>query len=165
MRRVLACALAAVAIVVVGAPRARACHPCVDGEPCLPHGGCGGDTDFRRGIVLIVATVEDEAPTRWGLRVQATRVQPLSIAGVFVRGRTVCHGPRCTGRRGPLGGRVLATSPFTFAVEARFRNGSRCEFTRSSADGQTEMAYRCYDRDGILAGEGPVEIVDARTIH
>jgi hypothetical protein len=165
MRRVLACALAVVALIVVGAPRARACHPCVEGEPCLPHGGCGGDTDFRRGIVLVVATVEDEVPTRWGLRLRPTRVQPLSIAGLFVRGRAVCHGSRCTGRRGPLGGHVLATSPFTFVIEARFRNGTRCEFTRSSTEGETAMGYRCYDRDETLASEGALEVVDARAIH
>ena len=126
---------------LAAAPAALACHPCVIGEPCPPHAGCGGSLLEWRLAVVFTAGSGDDA-TRWTLFGRPSRIQPLSpLPGLFVRGSIRCQGPACVGRRGRFEGRLDSLNGF--ALGSRFRNGARCEFVHDlEAD-----RYRCDGAD------------------
>jgi len=145
--------LVTAALTAAPPPPALSCHPCVVGEPCPPHAGCGGDSvDFRRGVVISVTTGANADATRWTLVGRPSRI--LLPPGLFLRGRIVCRGALCVGRRGRFGADVFLQQ---FLAQSRFHNGSGCQF-EGPLDGTQPASYRCLDAQGRLDSEGPIEV-------
>ena len=149
MRRVL---LIALILWAVGNPGSvMACHPCVAGELCLPHGGCGGD---GRGVFTILAYRNSLDRPIMALMVRVLPTRDAGIRSLLLRGRVTCCPRRpCPGRRGLLTMRgILAGGVIT----ARFRNGGRCDFTLTSSP---SGSYECRDRAGRITLAGLFRVV------
>ena len=146
-------------IALAAADGALACHPCVVGEPCPPHGGCGGgppDFDFARPIVLTITAGGTSDGTRWRLHVRPSLIQLLSVGDVHLSGRGRCRGTLCVGRRGRVGG--LSRIGGSFLLQSRFRSGARCEFAGSIANEASLNRYRCVDAQGRFDSEGSFDV-------
>ena len=131
---------------------APGCHACVAGEPCPPHGGCGGDGFGPSGKMAVSFTAEDGS-ARWTFRGRWTQSRADDPRRDQFRSRVRCIGPVCVGRRGVS---VLIFAPGYFGDHfeggAKFRRGAGCRFVRSTMPIANQ--YECWDRFGNLDGRG-----------
>ena len=148
--------LIALLLWAVGDPGSvMACHPCVPGELCLPHGGCGGGI---RGAFRFTVLAYQSRPDRPIMAFMVRLLPTRASRSRLLRGRVTCCPRRpCPGRRGVLTMRGIAGG--VMMMTARFRNGGRCDFTLASS---LEGSYECRDRAERLALAGPFLIVPSR---
>ena len=153
MRYKLLLALAVVVVLAAFVPGdALACHACVAGEPCPPHGGCGGDGFGPSGKMALSFTAEDGS-ARWTFRGRWTQSRADDPRRDQFRSRVRCVGTACVGHRGVS---VLIFDPEYFGGHfeggAKFRRGAGCRFVRSTMPIANQ--YECWDRFGNLDGRG-----------
>ena len=153
MRHVL---LIALLLWAVGDPGSvLACHPCVAGELCLPHGGCGGGI---RGAFRFTVLAYQSRPDRPIMSLMVRVFPTRASRSLLLRGRVTCCPRRpCPGRRGVLTLRRIEGG--VDQITASFRNGGRCDFTLASS---VEGSYECRDRAERLTLAGSFLIVHSR---